>query len=660
MENNFNSILVANRGEIALRIMRTIREKGLKCVAVYTLADSGSPHVRFADRAICIGDGPVHESYLSITKILDAAKKTNANAIHPGYGFLSENSDFAKAVEASGITFIGPSSDAIKAMGNKGEAKRRMIKAGVPCVPGYEQLDQSNAALINAANSIGFPVMVKAAEGGGGRGMRLVESEKSLLDDINSARSEVLNAFGSDELILEKAIVEPRHIEIQIFGDKFGNIVHFAERDCSVQRRHQKVIEEAPSPVVSDNLRKIMGEVAINAARAINYEGAGTVEFLLDKDKNFYFLEMNTRLQVEHPVTEFVTGYDLVSLQIDVAQGQALAMTQDDIVISGHSMEVRLYAEDPCNEFLPSSGDIIHWQEPSWVNLRVDSGIIEGQTISPFYDPMLVKFIAYGGNREEARVLLLSALQSAPVLGLKTNRDHLIDLLKQDHFINGFATTSFVSETYGEFGVKKLEISFSQICTAAALIYYDEQEKAFNLSNSTSKELLGWGSPGSLKSRLKLRYEDSVYNLVITHLRNGTISITDGIESTNADFDHNQLRIDGILIGVVAHVRKNGIIYFALAENSFEIMEVDSKASDDDTEGGSRILAPMHGNLIKVFVKSSQSIRKGDRLALLEAMKMQHELIAENDGIISSVNFSSGDQVRAGDLLLEVDLSGGK
>ena len=660
MTNNFNSILVANRGEIALRIMRTIREKGLKCVAVYTLADSGSPHVKFADRAICIGDGPVLESYLSITKILDAAKKSCANAIHPGYGFLSENSDFAEAVEASGITFIGPSFDAIKAMGNKAEAKRRMNQAGVPCVPGYEQIDQSDATLINAANSIGFPVMIKAAAGGGGRGMRLVKNKKSLFNDINSVRLEALNAFGSDELIIEKALFQPRHIEIQIFGDKFGNIVHFGERDCSVQRRHQKVIEEAPSPVLSGKLRKIMGKAATNAARAINYEGAGTVEFLLDKDENFYFLEMNTRLQVEHPVTEFVTGYDLVSLQIDVAQGQALGMTQDEIIISGHSMEVRLYAEDPYNDFLPSSGDIIHWQEPSQKNLRVDSGIIEGQTISPFYDPMLVKFIAYGDTREAARVLLLSALQSTPILGLKTNRDHLIDLLKQDNFINGLATTSFVSETYGESGPKKLEISFNQICTAAALVYFEEQKIAFNLSNSTSKELLGWGSPGLLKSRLKLRYEDRVYDLVITHLRNGTVLITDGAETSTADFDHNQLRIDGFLIDLVAYFRKNGIIYFALTDNSFEIIELDSKVSEKDSEGGSNVFAPMHGNLIKVFAKNSQSIKKGDRLATLEAMKMQHELLAENDGIISSVHFLSGDQVRAGDLLFEIDLSGGK
>ena len=540
MQNNFNNILVANRGEIALRIMRSIRAKGLKSVAVYTAADGEAPHVKFADQAVCIGDGPVQDSYLSITKILEAAKLTNADAIHPGYGFLSESVDFAKAVEESAMSFIGPSSDAIEAMGNKAEAKRRMIKAGVPCVPGYEQFDQSDGILIEAANSIGFPVMVKAASGGGGRGMRLVLSEKSLLNDINSVRSEALNAFGSDELILEKVIVEPRHIEIQIFGDKFGNILHFGERDCSVQRRHQKVIEEAPSPVVSEGLRNNMGKAAVNAAKAINYEGAGTVEFLLDKEGKFYFLEMNTRLQVEHPVTELVTGHDLVALQIEVAQGQKLTISQEDIVISGHAMEVRLYAEDPFNEFIPSSGDIIFWKEPSGVGLRVDSGILEGQTISSFYDPMLAKLITYGENRDEARALLLSALQSAPIFGLKTNRDHLIDILKKDNFIDGSATTAFITETYGEKGPQKLETSFKQICIAAALIYRDEQVKGFNSSHISSQELLGWGSPGFLKSRLNLRCEENEYQLIIKHQPNGKLTITDGINSTEACFDKSE------------------------------------------------------------------------------------------------------------------------
>ena len=660
MENNFNFILVANRGEIALRIMRSIRAKGLKCVAVYTVADAEAPHVKFADQAVCIGDGPVQDSYLSIAKILEAAKLTNADAIHPGYGFLSESVDFAKAVEESGMRFIGPSSDAIEAMGNKAEAKRRMIKAGVPCVPGYEQFDQSDEILIEAANSIGFPLMVKASAGGGGRGMRLVLSKKSLLRDINSARSEALNAFGSDELILEKAIVEPRHIEIQIFGDKFGNILHFGERDCSVQRRHQKVIEEAPSPVVSEDLRNNMGKAAVNAAKAINYEGAGTVEFLLDKEGNFYFLEMNTRLQVEHPVTELVTGYDLVALQIEVAQGHKLTISQEDIVISGHAMEVRLYAEDPFNEFLPSSGDIIFWKEPSGVGLRVDSGILEGQTISSFYDPMLAKLITHGENRDEARALLLSALQSAPIFGLKTNRDHLIDILKNESFIDGSATTAFISETYGEKGPKKLDTSFKQICIAAALIYRDEQVKAFNLSHITSKELLGWGSSGSLKSRLKLRCEDKNYDLVINHHQNGKLSITDGINSSEACFDQSQLRIDGVLTDTIAHVRHNGIIYFASPDSSFEIYELNNSSAVNDADGGGRVFAPMHGNLLKVFAENKQSIVKGERLAILEAMKMQHELIADNDGIISSVYFSSGDQVRAGDLLLELDLNEGK
>ncbi|MGY9040032.1 MAG: acetyl-CoA carboxylase biotin carboxylase subunit, partial [Rhodobacterales bacterium] len=387
------SLLVANRGEIALRIMRTAKRLGIRVIAVYSDADAQAPHVLFADDAVCIGPGPATESYLQAQRILDAARTSGANAIHPGYGFLSENAAFARMVQDAGLIFVGPPADAIAAMGDKAEAKRRMIAAGVPCVPGYEEADQSDEKFHAAAKAIGFPVMVKASAGGGGRGMRLVETPEDLETGLRLARSEALSAFGSDILILEKAISKPRHIEIQVFADKAGNTVHMGERDCSVQRRHQKVIEESPSPVVSAELRNAMGQAAIEAARAINYIGAGTVEFLTDASGKFYFLEMNTRLQVEHPVTEMVTGLDLVALQIEVAQGAPLNVKQEDITLTGHAIEARLYAEDPARDFRPSTGKIALWAPATGEGLRIDDGIVSGQQVSPFYDPMLAKVI---------------------------------------------------------------------------------------------------------------------------------------------------------------------------------------------------------------------------------------------------------------------------
>ena len=377
---SFQTILIANRGEIACRIMRTVREMGLRSVAVFSDADRNAPHVKLADQAVPIGPAPVGESYLVIEKIIEAAKSSGADAIHPGYGFLSENAEFATACADAGLIFIGPSPDAIALMGDKAVAKRRMIAAGVPCVPGYQGAEQDDATLIKESGKIGFPLMVKAAAGGGGRGMRLVNAASDLPAALADARSEARNAFGSDSLILERAIIRPRHVEIQVFGDTQGNIIHLGERDCSVQRRHQKVIEEAPCPVMTEALRTRMGDAAVLAARSVNYVGAGTVEFMLDDEDNFYFLEMNTRLQVEHPVTERVTGLDLVALQIRVAQGQPLGLSQDDIRLCGHAIEARLYAEDPANDFLPATGQIEYLSFPDMDGVRIDSGVESGDT----------------------------------------------------------------------------------------------------------------------------------------------------------------------------------------------------------------------------------------------------------------------------------------
>ncbi|MFS2127883.1 geranyl-CoA carboxylase subunit apha, partial [Pseudomonas sp. Pseusp97] len=406
---SFDKILIANRGEIACRVIRTAHDLGYRTVAVYSEADANARHVQLADEAVCIGPAPVGQSYLKPEAILDAAKRTGAGAVHPGYGFLSENADFARACEAAGIVFIGPGVEAIHLMGSKRLSKIAMLEAGVPCIPGYEGVDQDEATLAREAQRIGYPLMIKASAGGGGRGMRLVTRSEDLAEQLRTARSEAQNAFGSGELILEKAVVQPRHVEIQVFGDSHGHIVYLGERDCSVQRRHQKVIEEAPCPVLTEELRAAMGEAAVKAAASVNYLGAGTVEFLLDASGAFYFLEMNTRLQVEHPVTELVTGQDLVAWQIRVAEGHPLPLTQAQIQLRGHAIEVRLYAEDTGNGFLPQTGQVLRWTPPQLDGIRIDHGLREGQPVTPFYDPMLAKVIAYGATRDEARRKLVRA-----------------------------------------------------------------------------------------------------------------------------------------------------------------------------------------------------------------------------------------------------------
>src|SRR5215813_2235847 len=443
---SFAKILVANRGEIAWRVMRTAKAMGYRTVAIYSEADREAPHVEFADEAVCIGAPPVGESYLNIANILKAAHTSGADAIHPGYGFLSENAEFAAACEKAGLVFIGPPPAAIAAMGNKAAAKRRMIEAGVPCVPGYQGADQSDTALEKEARKIGLPVMVKAAAGGGGRGIRLVERESDLPEAIRTARAEAESAFGSGELILEKAVVDARHVEIQVFADAHGNVIHLGERDCSVQRRHQKVVEEAPSPAVDADLRRQMGSAAVAAARAIGYRGAGTVEFLLASDGAFYFLEMNTCLQVEHPVTEMITGQDLVAWQLKVAAGEKLPLSQDQVSFSGHAMEARLYAEDAYAGFLPQTGRVDVWRPATGAGVRIDHGMKEGLAISPYYDPMIAKVIAHGATREEARTRLVRALRETVVLGPTTNRHFLIRLLEHPQFAAGQATTAFLAK----------------------------------------------------------------------------------------------------------------------------------------------------------------------------------------------------------------------
>ena len=658
----FTSILVANRGEIAVRVMRTAKSLGYRTIAVYSEADAHAPHVAMADDAVCLGPAPVGESYLDPDRVLKAAADTGAQAIHPGYGFLSENADFASACEAAGLVFIGPRPDAVDLMGNKAEAKRRMIAAGVPCVPGYEGEDQADDAFIAASKDIGFPVMVKAAAGGGGRGMRLVHDAADLPDAIGLARSEAKNAFGSGELILEKAIVQPRHVEIQVFADEAGNTIHLGERDCSVQRRHQKVIEEAPCPVMTEDLRAQMGAAAVEAARAISYRGAGTVEFLLAADGAFYFLEMNTRLQVEHPVTELITGLDLVALQIKVAQGEALGLTQDDISLTGHAIEVRLYAEDVAEDFLPSTGHIDLWQPASGEGIRIDAGIATGLDVSPFYDPMIAKVMAHGPNRDVARLRVIDALRRTGIFGPQTNRDFLIDALSQPVFAEGGATTAFIADTYSADDLASRDPSPEAVAAGAVLLYQSEQKTSFDAAIGVDTELLNWSSSGRLSTSYKFGSADEgIAATVIAH-GNDVLTVETGgraikVALKSIDGHSARMQIDGTDHGVVFAIPHAGMVHLSIADQTASLANILMQAGmADDTAGGGRVLAPMHGLILEVHVSEGQSVRKGDRLAVLEAMKMQHQILAEVDGTVAGVACTAGDQVPAGELLVEIDV----
>ncbi|MEH6544902.1 MAG: acetyl-CoA carboxylase biotin carboxylase subunit [Sneathiella sp.] len=658
---NFRNILVANRGEIAVRVMRTAQNLGYKTIAVYSDADADTPHVKMADDAVHIGPSPVGQSYLNVDRILKAAKESGAEAIHPGYGFLSENAEFARACDAAGLVFIGPTAESIDLMGNKAAAKRRMIAADVPCVPGYEEADQSDDTLIAASKTVGFPIMVKAAAGGGGRGMRLVMEAAGLQDALASARSEALNAFGSDELILEKAIFEPRHVEVQVFADSHGNVIHLGERDCSVQRRHQKVVEEAPCPVMTTELRGKMGAAAVEAARSINYRGAGTVEFLLDNDGNFYFLEMNTRLQVEHPVTELITGLDLVALQIRVAEGDLLGLEQSDIALTGHAIEVRLYAEDAAQDFLPCTGTISKWVPAIGEGIRFDSGIEAGQDISPFYDPMIAKIATHGETREIARHRLIDALKETVIFGLTTNRGFLIDVLSKDRFAEGSATTAFIAQEFSDDDLKVNLPSPEQAAMAAVIQYQCEREKVRAKAIFGNSQLQDWSSGGCLLTRYTYSWGDETIDLTVSPMRGGTYDVRHG--DTSILIDLVSITNDTATLSV--NDRRRRVHYDGSVDNILDFAEHgcthrfrNSIAFAQDAEiaaGNGRIVAPMHGTLLEVFVQTGDAVKTGDRLAVLEAMKMQHDILADINGVVSEVAAHASHQVAVDDFLIEIE-----
>ena len=656
-----SKLLVANRGEIACRIMRTAGRLGMKTVAVHSDSDRNNLHVRIADQVVSIGPPAPSESYLSIERILEAAKKTGADAIHPGYGFLSENAAFADACQDAGVIFVGPPAKAIRLMGDKARAKGAMNAAQVPCIPGYQGEQQDTDTLTKEARRVGFPLMIKAAAGGGGRGMRLVRDPSGLTAAIETARSEAINAFGAGELLLERAIVRPRHVEIQVFGDRQGNVVYLGERDCSVQRRHQKVIEEAPCPVMTPQLRARMGQAAVLAARAVDYVGAGTVEFLLDKDQSFYFLEMNTRLQVEHPVTEAITGLDLVELQLKVAAGEPLGFSQEEVVLNGHAIEARLYAEDPGNGFLPVTGLIRRWHAPRGPGIRVDAGVDSGSEVSPFYDPLLAKVIASGKTREEARRRLMKSLGASSLVGPATNRDFLIDALGRETFRQAKATTAFIEEEYGQAGFRPSP-SVRELAMAALTHYRVRRERALSSSPGVNRELLDWSGSISLMSRFIYGSGDESVSFVVspTGPDSYVVQSSDGSKT-----DLRVLRWDNARVTIRSDAGRQVLTYFAESDDrrlhiasdtlEFTVRDMAGGEPADDGAGDGVVVSPMQGRLLEVYVSTGDRVAQGQRLGLLEAMKMQQEIVAQVSGRVAAIHLAPGVQVGAGTPIMEIE-----
>jgi geranyl-CoA carboxylase alpha subunit len=669
----FHTVLVANRGEIALRVLRTVRRMGYGSVAVYSEADRGSPHVQAADRAVCIGPAAPAQSYLNIDAIIAAARLAGADAIHPGYGFLSENDAFADAVDAAGLVFIGPSGDNIRAMGNKAGAKRLMQAAGMPCIPGYEGPNdsegQSDDTFVREAERIGFPIMCKAAAGGGGRGMRLVQQASDLPAALASARSEARTAFGSAELILERAVRTPRHVEIQLLADSHGHVVHLGERDCSVQRRHQKVIEEAPSPAVDAALRQRMGEAAVHSARTLGYIGAGTMEFLLDAEGNFYFMEMNTRLQVEHAVTEAITGLDLVEWQLRVAAGEALAFAQQDIQLDGHAIEVRLTAEDVPAGFLPQTGPVLRWRPPVAHDVRIDSALIEGGEVSPHYDSMVAKLVAHGRDREEARRKLLSAVRHCVLLGLPSNQVFLADCLSDAVFVEGVGVhTGFVAERMGMPPAAPLPSTHTVALAALAAQVHnlpsDAQGhlQASALAQGQAMGLLQWGEQ-RWHYRIQHTASDPVtawqvqctpqhaatepFSLSLTH-----VQWLDSARSTLA------VECDGLREQICIARTDTGVQLFHQGRAwTFECPPTHRAAGPE--AGSGAVLAPLTARVLQVMVTPGQSVQAGERLLVLEAMKMEHTLTAPFTGVVRELLAQAGGQALKGALLMQIEAEAG-
>jgi len=666
----FKKILIANRGEIACRVAATARRLGIKTVAVYSDADANAKHVAACDEALHIGGSAPKESYLRWERIIEAAKATGAQAIHPGYGFLSENEDFAQACAEAGLVFIGPPASAIKAMGLKAESKQLMEKAGVPLVPGYHGAGQGEAMLRREADRIGYPVLIKASAGGGGKGMRAVEKADDFEAALASCKREAINSFGDDAVLIEKYVQRPRHIEIQVFGDTHGNYVYLFERDCSVQRRHQKVLEEAPAPGMSESMRRQMGEAAVSAARAVNYVGAGTVEFIVEQrggDMSFFFMEMNTRLQVEHPVTEAITGLDLVEWQLRVAAGQPLPLRQDELKICGHAIEARICAENPDNNFLPATGrlDVARWPVHAEFVVppagqagmpRVDVGFIEGDTISPFYDSMIAKLIVHGDTREQALARLDEALAQTHIVGVATNVQFLRHVVRSRSFAEADLDTALIPREQAAL-FNQQPLTLAQAAAAAiANILLDERrlEGADPFSRRD-----GWRSHGVNTRRFEFDFADEHAKAELAYLHDGALALTIGNVTGTLSFTPTPQGIDIHYAGqrFRACVYANGEIDHVFTDSgAAQIVALDllAHAGEGQAEGG-RLTAPMPGKVVSFAVKAGDKVSKGQALAVMEAMKMEHTIAAPLDGTVAELLYGPGDQVAEGAELLKLE-----
>jgi 3-methylcrotonyl-CoA carboxylase alpha subunit len=658
----FNKILIANRGEIAVRVARSARRLGIRCVAVYSSADKDALHVEACDEAFCIGGAAASESYLDAGRILEVAQQCGAEAIHPGYGFLSENAAFARDCESAGIVFIGPPASAIDAMGSKSEAKALMAEAGVPLVPGYHGDDQADDLLARESERIGYPQLIKASAGGGGKGMRLVESAKEFSQALTSARREASASFGDDKVLIERYLTKPRHVEMQVFADTRGDCVHLFERDCSIQRRHQKVLEEAPAPGIGADLRERMGKAATDCARAIKYVGAGTVEFLLDEDGSFYFMEMNTRLQVEHPVTEMITGQDLVEWQLRVACGEPLPLGQADIECQGHAIEARIYAETPHRDFMPAAGRIRYLSLPATTDgVRIDTGVRSGDLIGINYDPMIAKLIVHAADRSTALAKLAHALSRYQILGLNTNIGFLASLVTMPEFNAADFDTGFIG--------KHRERLFAQdagqlrealvIAAAATLPALESRLEAGMHSAWDARDLWRMNLPAALS--VELEHDGNDYAIAVSRADDSWVFTLDGesyrlrgawVDDFNLWLDLNDERIECPVLREAAALTLN---YRGQAYR-FDIPDR-THAGDSDATDADHPQAPMSGAVVALPVAVGDTVEPGDTLIVIEAMKMEHAIVAQVSGSVSEILFAVGDQVDEGDtlVLLEVE-----
>lgn len=642
----FNTLLIANRGEIACRIIKTAHRLGIKCIAIYSTADQDSLHVKMADKAYCVGAPEARASYLNIDAIISVAKKSGAEAIHPGYGFLSENPAFVEACQEAGIIFVGPTLKAMTAMASKQLAKQLLEEHAVPLTPGYHDDDQGDNRLQQEASKIGYPVLLKAANGGGGKGMRIVQNREDFQQSLDSARREAIASFGDDIMIIEKYISHPRHVEIQLMADNFGNVVHLFERDCSIQRRHQKIIEEAPAPNLSEALRSKLAKAAITVARAIEYRGAGTVEFLVDSDSSFYFMEMNTRLQVEHPVTEMITGIDLVEWQLRVAANETLPKTQEQIKAEGHAIECRIYAEDPHHQFLPSTGTIDFLNEPRECGIRIDTGIELHSEITRYYDPMIAKLIAYGSSRDEARQRLTQAINHYSIGGVKTNIPLLEAIIKNPNFKGCQLSTHFLNEHT----LPLISPCIKWGVIMATCIDY------LNLtsSNNTQLDLDTFGWQMHSKRHWKERYlvNQEKHEVIVTPINQDTFQLAYREETLilKARQIDSLLTVDDGTQTQHAHInQKTNQIELFTSSGRMTIQRTSSEhQAHKHTATESQLKSPMPSTIVAILKTKGEKINAGDPLIVLEAMKMEHMILAPGNGVLTEVFFEVGAQVNEG------------